>query len=605
MVALLMAALLGLSGTASQAQPVIVLTDAAPVTDLQASGLAWVDTQAGAAMEQMATGAYSAAMMPMQANTTYRLGARGALWQHYRFRKPVDSRQDWLLEFPLPLLDQVTLFQRDKNGRWHGQTAGDTVPVSSWPEPGRYAQFQLLLPDNGVHDVYVRIQHATPVNIPVHAIASTALRQRLQLDYLVIGVVFGALLLLIVAGATQGWVYSDQAYGWYAVYVTIMALVVATTSGMSGHFFWNNSPVWNNYAQGFLGLIGGSAGLLVVRSLCGITARHRWFDHVVYGTGLAGPVLALAYLVMNRHWGVRLIGIYLVIVVVLSIGIAYAAWRRKDPVGAWVLAGFAPLSLATLLVVARTFGWVATTWLSQYAFMLSLAVEVPLLLVALNIRSRERHGVEAREQAMASHDALTGLLAKHIFNDRLHQTVTRARRDKEAAAVVYVELVNYGYVKRIHGITVAEQSLLRSVIKLRRILRDVDTVGRVDEARFGLIMEGVSTRDPVTGLAARLIAAGLMPLKGLKPEVVLQFHVAGVLLTENLMDGPQLAQALNELLSGMAARTRRPIRFLEPALTQPMPLDVDSVLGDSDNDSQPAWQAGRSQPPGAPGQSKR
>ena len=68
--------------------------------------------------------------------------------------------------------------------------------------------------------------------------------------------------------------------------------------------------------------------------------------------------------------------------------------------------------------------------------------------------------------------------------------------------MVYVELVNYGYIKRSHGIAVAEQSLLRCVIKLRRIMRDVDTAGRVDEACFGLIMEGVSSREMITAMAA-------------------------------------------------------------------------------------------------------
>ena len=98
--------------------------------------------------------------------------------------------------------------------------------------------------------------------------------------------------------------------------------------------------------------------------------------------------------------------------------------------------------------------------------------------------------------------------------------VARSKRYKDPAAVVYIKLVNYSYIKKTWGVAVAEQSLLRSVIKLRRLLRDVDTVGRTDEAVFGLILEGVSERMVVTGLAARLIAAGLMPLKGLKPEVV-------------------------------------------------------------------------------------
>ena len=108
-----------------------------------------------------------------------------------------------------------------------------------------------------------------------------------------------------------------------------MLLVVASTSGMAGHFLWSDSAFWNDHAQGFLGLLSGSAGLLVVRSLCGLAGRYRWFDHAAYWTGVAGPALALAYLGINRQWGVRLIGSYLVMVIILSLGTAFAAWRRN------------------------------------------------------------------------------------------------------------------------------------------------------------------------------------------------------------------------------------------------------------------------------------
>ena len=569
------------------AQAVVTLDDAGVVTDLQDKGLSWIDASGSATMAELVAGSPRVRMAPSQARTIHALGPHAVLWQHYRFSRSPGSQQDWVLEFPLPLLDSVTVFQRATGGAWEGQSAGDTLPVASWPEPGRYAQFHLDLSGNGVHDVYVRIRHVTQAHIPVNVISGQVRSHRLQVEYMTIGIVLGALLLLIVAGAALCWVYRDMAYGLYAAYATTMGLVIASTSGMAGHLIWPESAAWNNAAQGVLALLGGCAALLVLRKLCDVTGRRPWFDHVVTAASIAGPVLALAYLWMDRSWGVRVIGIYLVVVVVLGLTTAFMAWRRKDVVAAWVLAGFTPLALSTLLLVTRIFGWAPTSWLSEHALMLSLAFEVPMLLVALNIRSRERHGVEAREQAMASQDALTGLLAAHLFHDRLKQVVSRAARHREAAAVVYVELVNYPYIKRSYGIAVAEQSLLRSVIKLRRILRDVDTVGRVDEARFGLILEGVSSREPVTALAARLIAAGLMPLKGLKPEVVLQFHVAGVLLKERMMEGPALTKALGELLAGMAPRSRRPIRFLEPELTRPMPLGPDAELDDSRVESLP------------------
>ena len=181
--------------------------------------------------------------------------------------------------------------------------------------------------------------------------------------------------------------------------------------------------------------------------------------------------------------------------------------------------------------------------------------------------------MEARAHALVSQDALTGLLSAHIFHDRFKQVVARSRRQREPAAVLYIELANYRYIKKNWGAAVAEQSLLRSVIKLRRILRDVDTVGRIDEARFGLILEGESSRQPVTELAARLIAAGLMPLKGLHPEVILQFHVAAVLLGEIHGSEADIALALTDLIQHMGPRNRRPIRFLEPEETQAAPLE--------------------------------
>jgi diguanylate cyclase (GGDEF)-like protein len=266
--------------------------------------------------------------------------------------------------------------------------------------------------------------------------------------------------------------------------------------------------------------------------------------------------------------------------------IAYGAWRRGDVVGLWVMGAFLPLACTVVLGLARRFGWLPPSSATQYALVAAMAIQVPLLLMALSIRSRERHGAQVRETAMSSQDALTGLLAPHLFHDRLRQVVARYKRDKEDAAIVFIDLVNYARIKDFYGSAIAEQSLLRSVIKLRRLLRDVDTVSRVGEARFGLILEGVDSRLAVTDRAARLIAAGLMPLKGLKPDVTLQFHIASVLLCERTMEAQDLAQALGDLLGKMSSRTRRPIRFLEPEVTQPAQLDALDSMRDGDEDSQ-------------------
>jgi hypothetical protein len=98
-------------------------------------------------------------------------------------------------------------------------------------------------------------------------------------------------------------------------------------------------------------------------------------------------------------------------------------------------------------------------------------------------------------------------------------------------------------------------------------LRDVDTAARTGPAQFGLILEGTQSREEVTQMAARLIALGLMPLKGLVPEVTLQFQFSAVVLREYTEAVTELEPKLQALLARISPRSRRPIRFLQTAST--------------------------------------
>jgi two-component system, sensor histidine kinase LadS len=206
-----------------------------------------------------------------------------------------------------------------------------------------------------------------------------------------------------------------------------------------------------------------------------------------------------------------------------------------------------------------------------------------MMMVALHVRSRLRHEIRTREQALNTQDALTGLLTEYIFDDRIKQTLVRSIKRREDAAIVMISLVNYPTIAHAHGLPVAEQSILRAVIKLRKVVRDVETVARIGTSHFGLILEGTTHRSRVTDIGARLIAQGLMPLPGLVPEVTLQFHLAAVVLRELPGADQDIKASLQGLLKGMSARTRRPIRFLEattvggtplPRPSTPSPVDV-------------------------------
>ncbi|MET0310425.1 MAG: 7TM diverse intracellular signaling domain-containing protein [Burkholderiaceae bacterium] len=524
---------------------------------------AWVDPTGSATIAQVA-GGKGAAFVQEDSAAIHSIGPKAALWLQFRVTRTSAASRDWLIEFPIPLLDAVTLWQRDAAGQWTAQSAGDTLPVAGWPETGRYPFFRLDLAPGQVREFYVQVRHVTPLSLPVRFATQVHHDTRQQLEYLALGVVFGALFFLIVSCAAQSRVYRDRAYAWYAVYAGLTTLAVAAYTGIAAHILWPWSGYWADTSQGCLALLAGSAALLFVRQLAGTNVRQRRMDGVMKTLGLLGIPLAVAYVLVDRQVGLVFLGGYLIVASCMNVVAAALAWRRKDVVGLWMLGAYAPLAASVFLVVLRIFGVIGASWWTQYAVVAAMALEVPLLLIALNIRSRERHGTEIREQALATQDALTGLLSPYLFRDRLRQVLARFRRDRSAAAVVFIDLVNFQHIRASHGQGVAEQNLLRCVIKLRRLLRDVDTIARVGDARFGLIMEGVSARAVVTDRAARLIAAGLMPLPGLKPDVTLQFHIAAILLGEHTSAPDDVTAALAEVLGSMSPRTHRPIRFIDP-----------------------------------------
>jgi diguanylate cyclase (GGDEF)-like protein len=564
---------------------VVTLQDSLGALDAQSLGRAWVDPRGDATIEQVSAAGGPARWQPAR-DVIHSLGDSSALWLHLRLARGREERQNWLIEFPMPTLDRVTVYQAER-GRWRAETAGDLLAVADWPEGGRHPFFRLELGAGQVRDVYVRIRNTSSANFPVRLTTDANHNQRIQIEYLGLGVVFGALLLLISACLAQSWIYRDRVYAWYALYATVTTLAVAAFTGVASHLLWPGFGALGDAPQLMLAFLAAAAALLFVRNLIGIPARYRWLDRAVYFLGLAGLGLALLPPFLPKMVTLGLMSPYIVLATLVNVSVALAAWRRGDEVGLWAFTAYVPLSLAVILSVVRLFGWLPVSFSTQYAVVVAMAIEVPLLLVALSIRSRERHGAQIREQALSTQDALTGLLAPHLFHDRLLTVTARHKRDKESAAVAFIDLVNYSRIKDYYGSAVAEQSLLRSVIKLRRLLRDVDTVSRIGEARFGVILEGVNSRTAVTDRAARLIAAGLMPLTGLKPDVTLQFHIAAVLLDERYLEATELAEALDALLAAMSPRTRRPIRFVAPIHTQPAGLGDSSVLNMDEETSAP------------------
>jgi GGDEF domain-containing protein len=227
-----------------------------------------------------------------------------------------------------------------------------------------------------------------------------------------------------------------------------------------------------------------------------------------------------------------------------------------------------PQFFALTYMLCETVGLVPLLWQMRYLTSACVAVSIPILMYALTQLTHDRKELVVRANHLPTQDALTGLLTAEVFQTHLEDAVQRAIDHREPLALVMVQVTNHEHIRQSYSDTTAEQCLLRAVVKIQRILRDVDPAGRVGTAQFGLLMEGVTTRHALTERMVKLIGSGLIPLPGLVPEVTLYFQAACVLLHENPVPPERVLDDLRGLLAEMSPNTRRPIRFLEAAQTQ-------------------------------------
>ncbi len=123
----------------------------------------------------------------------------------------------------------------------------------------------------------------------------------------------------------------------------------------------------------------------------------------------------------------------------------------------------------------------------------------------------ERQATEDRMRHRALHDALTGLPNRVLFLDRLDQALSRQRRSKSAAAVLFLDLDHFKLVNDSLGHQVGDELLAAVAPRIKQAVRMSDTVARFGGDEFGILLEDVSGDREAVETAQRIAAVFTRP----------------------------------------------------------------------------------------------
>lgn len=125
----------------------------------------------------------------------------------------------------------------------------------------------------------------------------------------------------------------------------------------------------------------------------------------------------------------------------------------------------------------------------------------------------ERVRVEESLKHMATHDALTGLPNRRLFNDRIELEMAHARRNQQKLGLMYFDLDDFKRVNDTFGHSVGDHLLQLVGNRLANLLRESDTVARMGGDEFILLSPEMMNKQDAAPIAKRVMEALRRPFE--------------------------------------------------------------------------------------------
>lgn len=118
----------------------------------------------------------------------------------------------------------------------------------------------------------------------------------------------------------------------------------------------------------------------------------------------------------------------------------------------------------------------------------------------------ERKNYEEQIRNLAFFDALTQLPNRRLLNDRLSQVMAANRRSGQFGALMFLDLDNFKPLNDLHGHAVGDLLLIEVADRLRKCVREMDTVARFGGDEFVVLLSELDVRAAASSAQAHSIA---------------------------------------------------------------------------------------------------
>ena len=348
-------------------------------------------------------------------------------------RNQANPATTWRLGVQEARLGYVDLYTPAPDGTgFTRQQAGRFRPSTVQDVPYRYGVFNLSLPPDQIQTMYLRVQSASPVSLPLTLWSLDAFVYHTQTDLLILGLFYGAILVMMGHSFFLFASLRDRSYLYLTLFIASFGFGLAFGDGLVHQYLWTAWPDW--YGLEIAGMVAAISMLLFAMDFLDTKTQTPWL-HTIMLALLATALFVLIF----RFFGEsnRLLNLTVLVITLITVAAGYLAWwRGYRPARYFLLAWL--LFLGTLAInFLVNFGLLSRNPFDPYS--LQIGIVLMMLLFSLALADRINLLKAETEQAnLALTDSERRLnqfletmpvgVAVYDARGRLNYTNQRARR---------------------------------------------------------------------------------------------------------------------------------------------------------------------------------
>ena len=378
---------------------------------------------------------------------------QAAIWLRFSLVSRADSPQKFYVSFEYPVTQSVIFFTKDRQGVFHEERSGSSIPASANVLPDRHFVFPVTMNPGETKTVYLCVQSAARMILPVRVLSDQALLSKTIRDYTIYGVLSGLLALVMLYFVAVGSFLYKGTPIWLALYSVFFGLHTAIRGGFLRMILPDSmlgimSPIQLVVIAGLF-----FTGAKFFRLFLSLKSNSVTLDRIM----IFFQYLSLTFIILPLFPNPIIIGVSLVLIVVnpiFSICLAFYFWRKGVSNAGLFAVGWIVAHSVAVYDFFRINGAIPYQPLGEWPIPFSLFIALLFLSMALIRRN-------AADHLMAETDPLTRLANRRKFDEAFNEEWNRCQRLGSPLSLIMADVDHFKEYNDTYGHKAGDLCLCR------------------------------------------------------------------------------------------------------------------------------------------------